>query len=366
MKGNNMNREWASVDRAEDFMSKPEHVAAPGATQAALTQAPLKDSYGRVARKLRIQVTDRCNYRCDFCMPSDPTWLDRKEILTFEEITRVAGVLAKMGVEKIRLSGGEPLVRQDVQKLVKMLAGIKGIRSLNLTTNGSLLKPVASRLKENGLTGVTVSLHSLRPERYAAITGAKNALPLVLEGIEEARRVGLPLKINCVVRSGNNDDELVAFAQLARDWGVAVRFIEYMPFDGKRFWDLERVVSGEKMVEKISSVYSLVKIPREPGGTATSYKFRDSEGEIATITSMTQPFCADCDRIRLTADGKIVPCLFSTKEYDVRAQLRGGAGDEDLAGFIRGAYSLKFEGVASLLKQKVTFDRVRPMHTIGG
>ncbi len=345
---------------------EPEHAAANGGLHASAASGLLKDSYGRVARKLRIQVTDRCNYRCDFCMPPDPVWLDRKEILTFEEIRTVAGVLAKMGVEKIRLSGGEPLVRRDLEKLVKMLAETRGLRSLNLTTNGSLLKPIASRLKENGLTGATVSLHSLRPERYAAITGAKNALPLVLEGIEEARRVGLPLKINCVIRSGNNDDEIIAFAELARDWGVAVRFIEYMPFDGKRFWDLDRLVSGEQIVEKVSSVYRLVKVPREPGGTATSYKFSDSKGEIATITSMTHPFCADCDRIRLTADGKIVPCLFSTNEYDVRALLRGGAREEEIASFIRGAFSLKFQGVESMIRQKVAFDRVRPMHTIGG
>jgi len=361
-----MNGEKASEVRREMSTSRSEVPVASGRRRESAAPMPLSDSYGRVAKKLRIMVTDRCNYRCDFCMPNEPIWLDRKDILSFEEIARVARVLTKMGVEKIRLSGGEPLVRRDVEDLVKMLAGIQGLRSLNLTTNGSLLRPLASRLKENGLTGVTVSLHSLKPERYAAITGSKNTLPLVLEGIEEARRVGLPLKINCVVRSGNNEDEIVSFAELAREWEVSVRFIEYMPFDGKRVWDMGRVMSGAQIVDKVSSVHRLVKVPREPGGTATSYRFKDSKGEIATITSMTQPFCGDCDRIRLTADGKIVPCLFSTKEYDVRALLRGGASEEDIAAFIRKVYSLKFEGVESLLKQKVSFGRVRPMHTIGG
>ncbi len=294
-------------------------------------EPPLADSYGRVANKLRIQVTDRCNYSCDFCMPKEPVWLDRREILTFEEITRMARILAGMGVEKIRLSGGEPLVRKDVAKLVSFLAEIQRIRSISLTTNGSMLKEVAGELKSNGLAGVTVSLHSLKPDRYRLITGASNMLPRVLEGIEEARRAGLSLKINCVIRRGNNDDEILDFARLVRDWSVPVRFIEYVPFDGRHLWDAGRVVSGSEMVQKVSTVYKLIPVPRERGGTASTYRFEDgSKGEIGIIASMTRPFCADCGRVRLTADGKIVPYLFINNGYDVRPLLRGEAGDDEI------------------------------------
>ena len=330
-------------------------------------QVPLADRLGRVAKKLRIQVTDRCNYNCDFCMPPDPVWLDRREILTFEEIARFTRIVAGMGVEKVRLSGGEPLVRSDIEDLVKLLAGTRGIRKVHLTTNGSMLKSAAQRLKDSGLAGLTVSLHSLRSDRYAAITGVKNMLPLVLGGIEEARRVGLPLKVNCVVRRGNNEDEILDFARLSRSWGISVRFIEYMPFDGKRFWDEGKVVGGQEIIRKISEEYELYSVPREPGATAAAYKFSDgSDGEVATISSMTRPFCSDCDRIRLTADGKMVPCLFSKDEYDVRALLRGGAGDDSIASFVRESFKLKFAGVESMLRDKAEFGRVRPMNTIGG
>jgi len=327
----------------------------------------LQDSYGRVAKKLRIQVTDRCNYSCDFCMPPHPVWLDRAEILTFEEIARTTRLLAAMGVEKVRLSGGEPLVRQDIEKLVRLIVGTPGIRAVNITTNGSMLKNMAGKLKENGAAGVTVSLHSLKPGRYESITGVSGMLPRVLDGIEEAKRVGLPLKINCVIRRGNNEDEILDFAKLARDWKVSVRFIEYMPFDGKRFWDEARVMGGAEIVKKVEEAYKLVPLPREHGATAGSYAFKDgSAGQVATITSMTEPFCGTCDRIRLTAEGKIVPCLFSKDEYDVRSLLRGGAGDEEIARFIRNSFKLKFAGVESLIRQNAAFGRVRPMNTIGG
>ena len=327
----------------------------------------LSDSYGRVARKLRIQVTDRCNYRCDFCMPPDPVWLERKEILSFEEITRVSGILANMGVEKIRLSGGEPLVRKDVDRLIASVAAVPRIKNVSLTTNGSMLKRMAAKLRESGLSGVTLSLHSLRPDRYESITGAKDMLGRVLDGMDEAMRVGMPLKVNCVVRRGNNDDEIPDFVRLARRLGISVRFIEYMPFDGRRFWDEERVVSGAEIIAKATAASGLVEVPRDHGSTATAYRFKDgAAGEICTITSMTKPFCSDCERIRLTAEGKIVPCLFSKDEYDVRALLRSEAGDEEIARFIRESFRLKFEGVESLIRQNAAFGRVRPMHTIGG
>jgi cyclic pyranopterin phosphate synthase len=330
-------------------------------------QLPLTDSFARVARKLRIQVTDRCNFSCDFCMPPAPVWLDRAEVLTFEEMARVTGILAKMGVEKVRLSGGEPLVRRDVEKLVGLLTRVQGITGIGMTTNGSLLKEKASCLKENGLKSVTVSLHSLRPDRYDRITGTKDMLPRVLEGLYRAIEVGLrPVKINCVVIRGN-EDEIPDFAKLAHERGMNVRFIEYMPFDGKKLWETENLVTGAEIIKRASRVYGLVSRPREMGATAETYRFADGrEGEIGVITSMTKPFCGDCDRVRLTVDGKIVPCLFSTNEYAIKGLLRQGATDGELADFIRKCFWLKSEGVESMIKNDVELRRVRPMYTIGG
>ena len=344
-----------------------EGLTADGKGAPAFRAESLTDSYGRVAKKLRIQVTDRCNYSCDFCMPPNPVWLDRKEILSFEEITRVSGVLARMGVEKIRLSGGEPLIRQDIEKLVAKLVGLAGIRSVSVTTNGSMLQKMAARLKESGLSGVTLSLHSLKPDRYESITGARDMLGKVLDGMEEVRRVGLPLKVNCVVRVGSNEDEIPDFVRLAHDRGISVRFIEYMPFDGKRFWDMSRMMGGSDIIARAMAESKLIPQKRELGSTATAYRFEDGgPGEVCTITSMTRPFCSDCERIRLTAEGKIVPCLFSKDEYDVRSLLRGGAEDGEIASFVRDCFRLKFEGVEALIRENVVLGRVRPMNTIGG
>ena len=328
----------------------------------------LSDSFGRFARKLRISVTDRCNFRCDFCMPEKPVWLERSEVLTFEEIARVTRILAGMGIERIRLSGGEPLVRQELEKLVAMLRTIDGIRSVGLTTNGALLKEKAALLKSSGLNSVTVSLHSLRPELYDHITGTKDMFWRVMEGIEEAERVGLsPVKINCVVTRGCNEGELLDFARMAHDRDRTVRFIEYMPFDGTKFWNTEMVVPGSEVVQRVSERYPLEQVEREHGGTSSSYRFKDgSRGEIGTITSMSKPFCGDCDRIRLKANGNLVPCLFSVAEYDLKRLLRGGAPDEEIEESVRKSFFQKFEGVASLMENNVEVKHVRPMHTIGG
>lgn len=328
----------------------------------------LPDSFGRLARKLRVSVTDRCNFRCDFCMPEKPAYLEAAEVLTFEEIARVTGVLATMGVARVRVSGGEPLVREGVERLVGMLARVRGIRSVAMTTNGALLKQKAAALKANGLKGVTVSLHSLRPELYGEITGTKDMFSRVMEGIAEAERVGLgPVKVNCVVTRGCNEGEILDFARMAHDSGRAVRFIEYMPFDGTKFWDTGMVVPGSEIVEAVSGVYPLERLPDEHGSTSTNYRFADgSQGTIGTITSMSKPFCGDCDRIRLKANGNLVPCLFSVAEYDLKRLLRGGASDEELEGAVRRAFWQKFEGVGSLMENKVDVKHVRPMYTIGG
>ncbi len=326
------------------------------------------DSFGRVARKLRLSVTDRCNFRCHFCMPLKPVWLPKEQILTYEEIARIARFLAGMGVTKIRLSGGEPLVRRDVDKLVAMLAAIPGIESLSMTTNGFYLSEMAVSLKKAGLQSVTVSLHSLKPDRFEEIVGKREVFDRVMAGIQEAFRVGLhPVKVNVVITRGCNDDEVSDFAELARQTGLTVRFIEYMPFDGQKIWDANLLVSGEEIIQTVAQKYSLVPLPREHGSTAKGYRFADGvSGEIGVITSMTEPFCGDCDRIRLTADGKIVPCLFSKEEYDLKPLIRGGAGDDELARFICQAFRKKFAGVETLIKEAQTIAHIRPMHTIGG
>lgn len=303
-------------------------------------------------------------------MPTTPVWLPRSEILTFEEIHRVVSVLAKMGIEKVRLSGGEPLMRQDIEELVEMIAGVPGIRSLSMTTNGFLLAEKARTLRERGLQSVTVSLHSLRPDRFSQITGGAVQAGMhekVLAGIKAAKQSGFhPLKINAVVIRGCNEDEIADLASLALSGDVTVRFIEYMPFDGQKLWGMEKVVSGKEIVERIRERYDLVSMPRENSSTAANYKFADGPGEVGVITSITEPFCSDCDRVRLSADGKIVPCLFDKTSFDLRPILRGGASDEELSGFIREAVLRKAPGVETQLKELKRLEHVRPMHTIGG
>uniref|UniRef100_A0A7C5Y8N1 GTP 3',8-cyclase n=1 Tax=Caldiarchaeum subterraneum TaxID=311458 RepID=A0A7C5Y8N1_CALS0 len=328
----------------------------------------LVDGFGRVARKLRLSVTDRCNFRCDFCMPLNPVWLPHSEILTYEEMTRVVRILADMNVTKLRLSGGEPLVRKDIEAGVKLFRSVEKIESISMTTNGYFLAEKAKALKQAGLDSVTISLHSLKPERFELIVGRKDVFSKVLDGIKAAKNAGLkPIKINCVITRGCNDDEIIDFVDLGRQSGFAIRFIEYMPFDGRHPWDVSRLVPGSEIIAKIEEKYRLLKLPREPGSTAFSYEFADgSPGSVSVITSMTQPFCGDCDRIRLTADGKIVPCLFSRDEYDLKKLLRGNATDSEIAEFIRQSFRKKFAGVETLLKNKSLAPLVRPMHTIGG
>ena len=227
---------------------------------------------------------------------------------------------------------------------------------------------MAERLKRAGLDSVTVSLHSLKPERYDEVAGRKGVFERVMEGLKVAREVGFnPVKVNVVVLRGCNDDEILDFAELARKSNLTVRFIEYMPFDGRKFWQPELLVSGEEILQVIESTYPLVPLPREQGSTAQVYQFADNVGgEIGVITSMTAPFCSDCDRIRLTADGKIVPCMFSRDEYDVKSLLRSGATDEEIAGFIQDAFYRKFAGVESLMKEQKVIAHVRPMYQLGG
>jgi cyclic pyranopterin phosphate synthase len=300
-------------------------------------------------------------------MPVDPVWFPREQMLRYEEITRLVEVFAGLGVSKIRVTGGEPLVRREIEKLIGMITQVPGIESIGLTTNGFLLGEKAASLRENGLKGATISLHSLKPERFEAVVKTAGVFETVLAGIEAAKEVGLRVKINCVVTRGCNEDEILDFAQLAYEGNVTVRFIEYMPFDGEKQWDMEKVVSGEEIIDQIKEVYELAELPRELGSTAQVYRFRDgSRGEVGVITSMTRPFCGDCDRVRLTCDGKIVPCMFSPDEYDLMPLLRGGASDQELKAAIGDAFMKKSPGVESMMRQAMVIKHVRPMHTIGG
>ena len=299
-------------------------------------------------------------------MPNTPTWLPHSDILTYEEIHRVAVLLAGMGVNRIRLSGGEPLMRRDIEKLVALLSKIGGVRSLSMTTNGFLLAEKVVALKKAGLGGLTISLHSLKAEKFSEITGG-GSLNRVLAGINAAKDCGFkPLKLNAVIIRGCNEDEILDLTSLADSGEVTVRFIEYMPFDGQHSWSMEKVFSGSEIVSKIRERYELELIPRESGSTAKNYKIADGPGRIGIITSITEPFCSDCDRIRLSADGKIVPCLFDRTGFDLRPLLRGGGTDQELEDFIVSAVQRKAPGVETLLKKYSVPEHVRPMHTIGG
>lgn len=329
---------------------------------------PLVDARGRIAKKVRVSVTDRCNFACLFCMPKkeDVKWLPKQEILTYEEIARVVRVLASLGVSKVRLTGGEPLLRREVEELVRMLCNIEGIEAIDMTTNGWFLSEKAHLLKEAGLRGITVSLHSLRRERFAQLSGI-DALPRVLEGITAAMEAGLrPLKINAVAIRGYNDDEILDLVEFARQREISIRFIEFMPLDGLGIWGPERFMSAREILGAVMARYRLIPLGRQRGETASRWAFEDGRGELGIIASMTEPFCDDCDRIRLTADGKFLACLFDTHYYDLKPLLRGGASDEELASFISQCYLRKPAGVAYMPWVKVRWEKPRPMHAIGG
>ncbi|MHB1713104.1 MAG: GTP 3',8-cyclase MoaA [Acidimicrobiales bacterium] len=306
---------------------------------------PLVDSYGRVHNDLRISVTDRCNLRCVYCMPEEGmTFLPRGELLTFEEITRLGQVLQGLGVTSIRLTGGEPLVRKDLPSLIARLSDV-GFEDIALTTNGTELARLASPLVAAGLRRVNVSCDSLRVPRFAA-TRRRGHLPVVLEAMDAAEAAGLPpVKVNVVLLRGHNDDEILDFAAFARETGRVVRFIEFMPLDADRKWDREQLVAGREVHERVSAVWPLEAVT-EPGDPAPAqrYRFADGAGEIGLISSVTEPFCGTCNRLRLTADGTIRNCLFSDEEHSVRDVMRRGGTDADIAMVLRRAVWAKFPG----------------------
>jgi len=297
----------------------------------------IADRRRRPLRDLRVSVTDRCNFRCTYCMPRDVfgrdfVFLPSHEILRFEEIARLAGVFARLGVQKIRLTGGEPLVRRDVEVLVRMLAGLEGISDLTLTTNGSLLARKAQALRAAGLQRVSVSLDSLDDATFAAMNDVAAPVSLVLDGIEAARRAGLwPIKVNMVVRRGVNDKDILPMARHFHHTGIAVRFIEYMDVGTTNHWRMDDVVPSAEVLATIDAELPIEPIePAYRGEVARVYRYRDGGGEVGVISSVTQPFCGACTRMRLSADGKLYTCLFAENGFDLRARLRSGAGDEDL------------------------------------
>jgi GTP 3',8-cyclase len=296
----------------------------------------LVDALNRPIKDLRISVTDRCNFRCSYCMPLDEyEWINKKEILTFEEISRLATLFVGLGVEKIRLTGGEPLVRQNLDKLVAQLSSIPGLKDLCLTTNGALLAEKVSALKAAGLSRINVSVDSLDPEKFKRIT-KRGDLSKVLDGIFAAKDHGLdPIKLNAVIERGLNEDDVLHLVEFSRDNGFSIRFIEYMDVGNSNDWTSGKLVSKKEIIEKIHSRYPLKEVGRA-GGSAPSvdYEFVDERGDVGVIASVTEPFCSSCTRVRLTADGKIVTCLFSGVGHDFKALLRRGASDQEITDFI--------------------------------
>jgi cyclic pyranopterin phosphate synthase len=300
---------------------------------------PLIDGHGRLIGDLRVSVTDRCNFRCQYCMPAEGLpWLERGEVLTFEEITRLVALLSSMGVHDIRLTGGEPLVRRDFPRLASMLAGLPHVHDLSLTTNGFLLERDAEALVRAGIDRFNVSVDSLQRDRFYELT-RRDALAQVLRGLEllasfpEAH----PIKVNAVAIRDFTEEEVIPFAQLARTSPYEVRFIEFMPLDADHNWSPEQVLTGREIRAAINDVHPLEPEPREPHATARVYRFADGKGRIGFINPVSEPFCADCNRIRLTADGRLRTCLFSLNETDLRGPLRAGAADRELERIIREA-----------------------------
>jgi len=301
--------------------------------------ASLRDGHGRLIGDLRVSVTDRCNFRCQYCMPAEGLpWLDRAELLTFEEIERLVRLLVPLGIRSVRLTGGEPLVRRELPKLIAMLSAIDGLEDLSLTTNGYLLERMADELVGAGLERINVSLDSLSRDRFFQIT-RRDALPQVIRGLETLERFPQlgPVKVNCVAMRGFTEDEVIPFAELARRKPYQVRFIEFMPLDADHAWTEDRVLTGAEIRALIDRVYPLEPIEREAHATAKVWRFADGRGEIGFVNPVSEPFCADCDRIRLTAEGKLRTCLFSLHETDLRGPLRDGSGDEQLVEAIRDA-----------------------------
>ncbi|MEX0682064.1 MAG: GTP 3',8-cyclase MoaA [Dehalococcoidia bacterium] len=300
---------------------------------------PLRDGHGRAITDLRVSVTDRCNFRCQYCMPAEGLpWLDRDQILTFEEIERLVRLFAAMGIDSVRVTGGEPLVRREIPKLIAMLSAVDEVGDLSLTTNGYLLGSMTGELAAAGLRRINVSLDSLARDRFFQIT-RRDSLPQVLDGLATLERFPQinPIKVNCVAMRDFTEEEVIPFAELARRKPYQVRFIEFMPLDADHSWSEDRVLTGAEIRAMIEPVYPLEPGEQEPHATAQVYRFADGRGEIGFVNPVSEPFCSDCNRIRLTAEGALRTCLFSMHETDLRDPLRAGQSDAQLEQLIRDA-----------------------------
>jgi GTP 3',8-cyclase len=328
------------------------------------------DTLGRPLHDLRISVTDRCNFRCVYCMPKEVygrghRFMDRKELLSFEEIARIASLFVGAGVGKIRITGGEPLVRRDLERLIAMLAPLGC--DLTLTTNGSLLPQKAKLLADAGLRRVTVSLDSLDDEQFRALNDVDFPVDRVLEGIAAASDAGLPVKVNAVVKRGVNDDQIAPLAERFRELGHTLRFIEYMDVGHTNGWRLDDVVPAAEIVRQLDEVFGVEPIePAYRGEVARRYRYRDGRGEFGVIASVTQPFCGDCTRARLSAEGRLFTCLFALKGHDLRAALRDGATDEELVERVAGVWKARSDRYSELrARSTVDLPKVE-MSYIGG
>ena len=328
---------------------------------------PLVDGWGRRIASLRISVTDKCNFRCTYCMPAEGLeWLRRDEILSFEEIARLTRILAALGVGEVRLTGGEPLVRRDLPLLVEMLARIPGVDDLSLTTNGILLDRLAKPLVAAGLRRLNVSLDTLDHVRFAEIT-RRDALDQVLAGLAEAERYPelRPIKINCVAIKGFTEDEVPALAELARRKPYVVRFIEFMPLDADRAGSADQVLTGGEIRALIEERHgTLVELPAKASSTARRFKFADGNGELGFVNPVSEPFCSSCDRIRLTADGQLRTCLFSRREWDLKTPLRDGRSDEEIAEVLR--FAVRHKELKHRVNEPGFVRASRSMSQIGG
>jgi len=331
-----------------------------------MPSAPLVDSYGRLHDNLRISVTDRCNIRCFYCMPEHATeFVKRAEILDFEEIERFVRIAVALGIVKLRVTGGEPLVRRDLPKLIRRLAAIPGIRDLALTTNGVLLPDLAEPLYEAGLRRINVHLDTLDRERFIQIT-RRDEIGRVLAGLDLAKRLGYRIKLNAVAVKNLVEPDIVPLAHYARDNGFEVRYIEFMPLDAQNLWNRDKVLLADEIIDTLSrEIAPLVPVPDpDPRAPASEYAFADGIGRVGLIASVSRPFCLNCNRIRLTADGKLRYCLFAIEEDDVKSLMRSGASDEEIAALVRHNLAGKWEGHE--INSAKFVPPPRPMYSIGG
>ena len=327
----------------------------------------LTDSFGRTAKKLRISVTDRCNLQCIYCMPkNNNNWFDSKEMLTFDEIVRFASIMSKLGIENIRLTGGEPLLRPNIEILVENLSKITGIKKVSMTTNGILLADKIHQLKKAGLSSINLSLDTFDYEKFKKING-NDGLSQVLESIQVANRMQMSIKINNVVMRGWNDNEVLGFALFSRATGHPVRFIEFMPLDGSGIWNQKLVVTKEEIISKIrDKIGQLIPLDLDLASPAKLYTFSDGKGIIGFIPSISEPFCKNCDRTRVTSDGRFLSCLFEKPGFDIKSLLRGTRSDEEIAKLIQTQMTKKPEGIIKIIRKKQLKPSLNLMHTIGG